>query len=89
VRKAWEATRIKIKDGCAVILADGFREVKEDSNGFADKKAIFEEMDHFELSQYTLKDFDARPVAPRLRQLPAWSLTAENARSWRRVGSRS
>jgi hypothetical protein len=32
------------------------------SNGFADKKAILEEIDKFELSQYTLKDFETRPI---------------------------
>ena len=63
VRKAWEDFKNKNKDGFAAILADGFREVEEDSKGFADKKAILEEMDQFELRQYTLKDFDARPVA--------------------------
>jgi hypothetical protein len=62
VRKAWEDYKNKNKDGFAAILADGFREVEEDSNGFADKKAILEEMDQFELSRYTLKDFDAGPV---------------------------
>jgi hypothetical protein len=55
-------SRTKIEDGFAAILADGFREVEEDSNGFGDKKAIPAHMDQFELSQYTLKDFDARPV---------------------------
>jgi hypothetical protein len=62
VRKAWEDYKNKYKDGFAAILAVGFREVEEDSNGFADKKVILEEMDQFELSRYTLKDFDARPV---------------------------
>ena len=51
----------KNKDGFAAILADGFREVEEDS-GFADRKAILEGMDQLELSQYTLKDFDTRPA---------------------------
>lgn len=62
VRQAWEDYKNKNKDGFAAILADGFREVEEESNGFADKKAILQEMDQFELSQYTLKDFDTRPV---------------------------
>jgi hypothetical protein len=62
VRQAWEDYKNKNKDGFAAILADGFREVEEESNGFADKKAILQEMDQFALSQYTLKDFDTRPV---------------------------
>jgi hypothetical protein len=62
VRKAWEDYKNKNKDGFAAILADGFREVEEDSSGFADKKAILEGMDQLELSQYTLKDFDTRPA---------------------------
>ena len=62
VRKAGEDYKNKNKDGFAAILADGFREGEEESNGFADKKAILGEIDQFELSQYTLKDFDARPI---------------------------
>jgi hypothetical protein len=62
VRKTWEDYKNKNKDGFAAILADGFREVEEDSSGFADRKAILEEMDQLELSQYTLKDFDTRPA---------------------------
>jgi hypothetical protein len=62
VRKAWEDYKNKNKDGFAAILADGFREVEEESNGFADKKAILEEIDKFELSQYSLKDFDTGPI---------------------------
>ena len=62
IRKAWEDYKNKNKDGFAAILADGFREVEEDGNGFGDKKAILEGIDQFELSQYTLKDFDVKPV---------------------------
>ena len=62
VRKAWEDFKNKDKDGFASILGDGFREVEEDSDGFADKKAILEQIDQFELSRYTLKDFDVRPI---------------------------
>jgi len=63
VRKAWEDYKNKNKDGFAAILADGFREVEEDGNGFGDKKAILEQIDQFELSQYTLKDFVVKPLA--------------------------
>jgi len=64
VRKAWEDYKNKNKDGFAAILADGFREVEEESNGFAGKETILEEIDKFDLSQYTLKDFDTRPLGP-------------------------
>jgi hypothetical protein len=64
VRKAWEDYKNKNKDGFAAILGDGFREVEEESNGFADKKTILEEIDEFDLSQYTLNDFDTRPLGP-------------------------
>jgi hypothetical protein len=63
VRKAWEDYKNKNKAGFAAILADGFREVEEDGNGFGDKKAILEAIDQFELSQYTLKDFVVKPLA--------------------------
>ena len=63
VRKAWEDYKNKNKAGFAAILADGFREVEEDGNGFGDKKAILEAIDQFELSQYTLKDFAVKPLA--------------------------
>src|ERR1700730_18367560 len=63
VRKAWEDYKNKNKVGFAAILADGFREVEEDGNGFGDKKAILEQIDQFELSQYTLRDFVVKPVA--------------------------
>ena len=62
VRKAWEDFKNRNKDGFASILADGFREVEEESDGFADKKAILEQIDQFELIQYTLKNFDVKPV---------------------------
>lgn len=65
MRKAWEDYKNKNKDGFATILANGFREVEEDGNGFGDKKAILEQMDQFELSQYTLKDFEVKPVGSR------------------------
>lgn len=64
VRKAWEDYKNKNKEGFAAILGDGFREVEEESNGFAGKKTILEEIDKFELDQYTLKDFDTRSVGP-------------------------
>jgi hypothetical protein len=62
VREAWEDFKNKNKDGFASLLADGFREVEEDSKGFTDKKAILEQIDQFELTQYTLKDFDVKPI---------------------------
>ena len=62
VRKTWEDYKNRNKDGFAAVLADGFREVEEDSDGFADKKTILQEMDQVELSQYTLKNFDTRPL---------------------------
>src|ERR1700730_17031497 len=62
VRKAWEDYKNKNKDGFAAVLADGFREVEEDGNGFGGKKAILEQIDQFELSQYALKDFNVKPV---------------------------
>jgi len=61
VRKAWEDYKNRNKDGFAAILAEGFREMEEES-GFTDKKTILDQMDQFELTQYTLKDFDVRPV---------------------------
>jgi hypothetical protein len=63
VRKAWEDYKNKNKAGFEAILADGFRELEEDGNGFGDKKAILEQIDQFEVSQYTLKDFAVKPLA--------------------------
>ena len=62
VRKAWEDYKNKNKDGFAAILADGFREVEEGGTGFADKKAVVDGIDQFDISQYTLKDFDVKAI---------------------------
>ena len=62
VRKAWETFKSKNKDAFAAMLADGFRELEEDGNGFGDAKSVLAMIDQFELATYTLKGFKVTPV---------------------------
>jgi hypothetical protein len=61
-RKSWEEFKNKDKAGFATELADGFRAVEDDGAGARDAKAEVAEIDDFELSQYTLKDFHITPL---------------------------
>jgi steroid delta-isomerase-like uncharacterized protein len=62
VRKAWEDFKNKNKSGFAAILADGFQEAEDDGGGFRDQQTEVAEIDQFNLSQYTLKDFNIEPI---------------------------
>ena len=62
VNKAWEDFKNKDKKSFAALLADGFREVEDDGNGFRDAKAELAEIDEFAIAQYTLKDFSVKPL---------------------------
>jgi hypothetical protein len=62
VRKVWEDFKTKNKKSVAAILADGFRELEEDGNGFGDKTALLAMIDEYELNSYSLKDFRVRPL---------------------------
>lgn len=62
VRKAWEDFKNKDKKSFAAILADGFREVEDDGEGFRDAKAEVAEIDGFEITQYSLKDFTVKSL---------------------------
>jgi hypothetical protein len=62
VRKAWEDFKNKDKSSFAAVLADGFQEVEDDGGGFRDAKAEVAEIEEFNLSQYSLKDFKITPV---------------------------
>lgn len=64
VKKAWEDYKNKDKTSFAAILADGFREVEDDGNGFRDAKAEVAEIDEFNIAAYTLKDFSVKPLGP-------------------------
>ena len=60
IRKVWEDFKNKNKPGVAAVLANGFRELEEDGNGFGDSKAELSMVDEFELKTYTLKDFTVK-----------------------------
>lgn len=60
IRKVWEGFKDKNKELVAAMLADDFRELEEDGNGFGDKTAELAMVDEFELSSYNLKDFKVR-----------------------------
>jgi len=62
VRKSWEEFKNKDKAGYAADLDDRFRAVEDDGDGARDAKAEVAEIDDFELSQYTLKDFHTTPL---------------------------
>jgi hypothetical protein len=62
VRKVWEDFKNKNRESVAAMLADGFREVEEDGNGFGDKTALLAMIDAFEIKSYSLKDFKVRPL---------------------------
>lgn len=64
VNKAWADFKNKDKSGFASILADGFREVEDDGNGFRDGKAEVGEIDEFAITDYALKDFSVKSLAP-------------------------
>jgi Domain of unknown function (DUF4440) len=57
VRESWEQFKKKDKAGYAAELAAGYQAVEDDGDGARDAKAEVAEIDEFELSQYTLKDF--------------------------------
>ncbi len=63
IRKVWEAFKNKNKESVTAMLADGFREVEEDGNGFGDKTAMLAMIDDYELKSYSLKDFTVKPLA--------------------------
>lgn len=62
VRESWEQFKKKDKAGYAAGLADGYRAVEDDGDGARDAKAEVAEIDEFELTQYTLKDFHVAPL---------------------------
>jgi hypothetical protein len=62
VRKVWADFKSKQRDSVAAVLADGFQEVEEGSNGFGDQKAELAMVDEFELSTFTLRDFAVKPL---------------------------
>jgi len=62
IRKVWEGFKNKNKESVAALLADGFREVEEDGNGFGDRAAELAMIDDYELKNYTLKDFKVKPL---------------------------
>jgi steroid delta-isomerase-like uncharacterized protein len=62
VRNAWEDFKNKNKSGFAAVLAEGFQEAEEDGGGFRDQQTEVAEIDQFNLSQYTLKDFNIKPI---------------------------
>lgn len=62
VRKVWEDFKNKDKGSVSAALADGFRELEEDGNGFGDKTAMLAMIDGYELNSYSLKHFKVRPL---------------------------
>jgi hypothetical protein len=62
IRKVWDGFKNKNKESVAAALADDFRELEEDGNGFGDKTAELAMVDEFELSSYNLKDFKVRSL---------------------------
>jgi hypothetical protein len=62
IRKAWEDYKKRDKQAFSAILADGFGEVTNDSDGIFGKDVELAEMDKFNLTHYELKDFQFRPV---------------------------
>lgn len=62
IRKAWEDYKKRDKQAFAAIVADGFGEVTNDSDGIFGKDVELAEMDRFNLTHYELKDFKFRPV---------------------------
>lgn len=62
VRKAWEDFKNNKNDSFAAVLAEGFGEVEEDGNGFADKNGILAMIDSYELKSYSLQDFVVKPI---------------------------
>lgn len=64
VRTVWEDFKKKDKASLAAMLDDNFREVEEGGSGFGDKKAELAMVDEFEITTYTLKDFEVKSLGP-------------------------
>jgi hypothetical protein len=64
VTRAWQDFKTKNKNDFAALLTDDFEEAEEDGAGFRDKKTELAEMDDYGLTEFAIRDFKVKPLAP-------------------------